>query len=80
MRRYPTKKKRPPEGFCERLRQAFYDSGLSLMDIERRYGIAHGNMIGFMDGDYVPTSATLATLCVALNVSADWLLFGKKEV
>lgn len=73
-----SKKKRPPEGFAERLREAFYKSGLTTNEIERRYGINHGNFSLYMSGDMAPTVPNLAVICVALKVSADYLLFGKR--
>lgn len=70
--------KKPPEGFGQRLREALYASGLSTYDIEKRYGLNHSTVNAYMLETIAPTVPTLATLCVALNVSADWLLFGKK--
>ena len=73
-----SKKKRPPEGFGERLREAVYKSGLSSYDIEKRYGINHSNLNAYMLEDMAPTVPNLATLCKALHVRADYLLFGKR--
>lgn len=72
------KKKRPPNGFGERLREAVYKSGLNFNQIEIRYNINHSNLYSYMCEDMAPTVATLATLCEALHVSADYLLFGKE--
>lgn len=33
----------------------------------------------YLYGDTTPDALTLARLCVALDISADWLLFGKDE-
>ena len=54
-----------PEGFRERLTEAFYKSDLSTADIERMTGINHTNIF------------TLSCLCNVLHVSADYLLFGR---
>ena len=72
--------KKPPIGFGERLREAVYKSGLNPYDIEKRYGVNHSNLNSYMLEEMAPTVANLAILCVALRVSADYLLFGKKEV
>lgn len=71
-------KKKPPEGFGERLREAVYKSGLTPTFIETNYGINHSNLYSYMVEDMAPTVATLATLCRVLHVSADYLLFGKE--
>ncbi len=71
-------KKRPPEGFGERLREAVYKSGLSPTFIEKNYGINHSNLHSYMFEEMAPTVANLATLCRVLHVSADYLLFGKE--
>ena len=71
-----SKKKRPPEGFGERLRESVYKSGLTPTEIEKRYGINHSNLNAYMLEDMAPTVANLAILCRALKVSADYLLFG----
>lgn len=73
-----SKKKRPPEGFGERLREAVYKSGLSPTFIETHYGINHSNLSAYMAENMAPTVANLATLCQVLHVSADYLLFGKE--
>ena len=71
-------KKRPPIGFGERLREAFYKTGLSSTDLEKRYGVNHSNLYDYMTERMAPTVPTLAVLCRALKVSADYLLFGKE--
>lgn len=73
-----THKKRPPEGFGKRLREAIYKRGLSPYEIEKRYNINHSNLNAYMAEDMAPTVANLAILCRVLHVSADYLLFGKE--
>ena len=72
------KKKRPPSGFGERLRESVYKSGLSPHEIEKSYGINHSNLNAYMLEDMAPTVPNLACLCEVLQVSADYLLFGRK--
>lgn len=71
-------KRKPPEGFGERLRESVYKSGLSTVDLEKRYNINHSNLVSYMREDMSPTVPTLAVLCKALHVSADYLLFEKR--
>lgn len=71
-------KRRPPEGFCERLAEAFYESGKSASAIEREIGVNHSNLLSYITGDMAPTVINLAKLCKVLKVSADYLLFGKE--
>ena len=71
-------RRKAPEGFQERLKKAVYDSGLSLSEIERRSGVSHSSVSAYMSKDYSPTAFSLAKLCLVLNVSADYLLFGKE--
>lgn len=71
-------KRRPPEGFGERLRDAWYKSGYSLTELENKTGINHGSISRYMSEEMAPTVITLAILCKTLRVSADYLLFGGK--
>lgn len=71
-------KKRPPEGFGERLRETFYKSGYSLTQIEKKTGINHSNFLSYIKEEMAPTVINLAIICKFFNVSADWLLFGKE--
>lgn len=73
-------RRKPPVGFGERLREAIYKSGLSNSYIERHYGINHASINSYILETVAPTVPTLAILCKALNVSADYLLFGGKKV
>ena len=65
------------EGFSERLRQAIYDSGMTCIEISRRIERERKSIYGYMRGDVQPDAYTMARLCTVLNVSADYLLFGK---
>lgn len=78
MSRPYTHKRRPPEGFGARLREAVYKSGYSNNQIERLSGVNHSNISDYMSEKMAPSAWTLASLCKALNVSADYLLFGKE--
>ena len=75
---YTGHKKRPPEGFGERLKEIYLKSGYSLRDVEKNTGIGSSNFYYYIRGDVAPTIINLAILCKFFNVSADYLLFGKK--
>ena len=76
-RRY-VHKRRPPEGFGERLREAIYKSGYSTNELERLSGVNHSNISQYTSEEMAPSAWTLASLCKVLKVSADYLLFGKQ--
>lgn len=66
-------------GYLQRLNDAYLLSGLNAVELGK---IIHRNrkaVYKYMDGDTTPDVLTLARLCVALNISADWLLFGKED-
>lgn len=73
-------KRRPPEGFGERLREAVYKSGYNTNELERLSGVNHSNISQYMSEDMAPSAWTLASLCKVLKVSADYLLFGKGAI
>lgn len=75
----PGHKKKPPEGFTDRLKDSLLKTGLTPYDIEKKYGIGHRTIYAYLNEEASPTVPSLYTLCEALNVSADWLLFGKKR-
>lgn len=64
-------------GFSERLKEKKDESGLTCNEISKRIGRERKSIYGYMRGDVQPDTYTLAKLCVVLNVSADYLLFGK---
>ena len=76
-RRY-THKRRPPEGFGERLREVIYKSGYGVTELGRLSGINHSNISQYISEEMAPSAWTLASLCKVLKVSADYLLFGKE--
>lgn len=78
MKRVYNHKRRPPEGFGERLREAIYKSGYSTTQLEKLCNVNHSNISQYMSEEMAPTAWTLASLCKVLNVSADYLLFGKE--
>lgn len=71
------KRNYPPEGFTERLNEAIYKSGLRPVEIQRKARISESCFYYYMRGDTTPSLMTLVNLCRVLDVSADYLLFGR---
>lgn len=66
-------------GFSERLEEAFLASGMSKVEFARKIGRERKMTYEYLNGTTPPDTFTLAKICIALHVSADWLLFGKKN-
>ena len=73
-----THKRRPPEGFGKRLQEALFESGYSTNKLEQISGVNHSNIYQYISEEMAPSAWTLASLCKALHVSADYLLFGTR--
>ena len=58
----------------ERLRRAFYGSGLSQTELCNKTGITKGAMSSYLSGRYFPKQRNLDLLAEALDVSIDYLL------
>lgn len=69
----------PPEGFYKRLREAIANSGLKMSEIRRKVNISDSCLYSYVNGVTLPSVTTLANLCRVLNVSADYLLFGRSK-
>lgn len=69
---------RPPEGFTDRLYEAFLRSGLTFTETSERTGIAYSTLHSYIYYGSCPNATALAKMCYAFKVSADWLLFGKE--
>lgn len=67
-----------PQLMNERLKEAINQSGLNCVEIGKRVGLERKSIYAYRDGDTYPNAMILAKLCVVLNVSADYLLFGKE--
>lgn len=67
-------------GYLERLNKAYVSSGFGATEIGKLIGRNRKAIYGYLHGDTTPDALTLARLCVALNISADWLLFGKDNL
>lgn len=67
------------DGFADRLRYAFYKSGWSIEDMKERTGISRSNFNSYLSGDMLPAIKNLTKICLVLNVSADYLIFGRDQ-
>ena len=72
------KQKYPLIGFTERLRDCVLDKGITHKQLAERCCCERKKICSYVNGYTVPDSTTLGKICMTLNVSADYLLFGKK--
>lgn len=68
-----------PAGFSDRLYKAWIASDMDLTTLSQRSGIARSTLYGYMYNAIPPNVTYLAVLCEILNVSPDYLIFGKGE-
>ena len=66
-------------GFSERLQESFRASGMTVVDFAGKIGKERKVVYAYINADAQPDTYPLARICIALDVSADWLLFGKKN-
>lgn len=69
----------PPEGFPERLKEAWLASGMTQKEVSERTGFERKSVSQWMYGAHVPNILALARLCRLFHVSADHLLFGEER-
>lgn len=65
-----------PHAVILRLRTVVEMQG-SVPEVAKKCGLKQPTLDGLMRGDGLPNSTTLAHLCHGMDISADWLLFGK---
>ena len=58
----------------ERFLQVLKKDGRTLRAIAKESGVSDAVIGKYRDGAYLPNAYSIAKLCKALNVSADWLL------
>lgn len=73
------KQRQQPYLFYERLQEAINKRGLNCVQLGRMVGKDRKTIYTYKNGDCLPDALTLAKLCMALNVSADYLLGIKKN-
>lgn len=67
------------EGFSERLNETILKSGISMRDLTKRLGTDHSTVRSWMVMRAQPNIRSLAKLCLILDVSADYLIYGKER-
>lgn len=73
---------RPPSdrsdmaGFFQRLSQAYYRSQMTQEQLGKAIGKSRKTVELYLTARATPDAQTLMRICEALNVSADWILFG----
>jgi transcriptional regulator with XRE-family HTH domain len=67
------------EGFSERLNETILKSGISMRDLAKRLGTDHSTVRSWMVMRAQPNIRSLAKLCLILDVSADYLIYGKER-
>lgn len=74
------RKRNTIKGFGERLKETRIKSGYNLIiDLSKETKIACSTIRDWENEISIPSCDRLVTLCVKLSVSADYLLFGKKQ-
>lgn len=66
-------------GFCERLKQAREAAGLSQKKLGEKVNIARETVRSYENGYKQPTLTIISKIAVVLNVSLDWLAYGKEK-
>jgi transcriptional regulator with XRE-family HTH domain len=66
-------------GYLRRLNDAYILSGFNAVELGKIIKKERKTIYSYLHGDTTPDALTLARLCAALDISADWLLFGKED-
>lgn len=73
------REKKYPMGFHLRLVAVANKRGLTEMELAEGVGVGRSTMRKWLDGDSAPDALDLARLCLILDISADYLLFGRRK-
>ncbi len=65
------------KGFCHRLAQAYYHSGLTGAQLENLTGVSRYTISAYLRGDFLPGLQAFDRMCRVFNVNAHWLLTGE---
>lgn len=69
----------PLVGFCERFQEARHQKGYSRDQLAKKVGISRESLRGYEGGWIIPTLTVCAKLATELDVSLDWLCYGKEQ-
>lgn len=64
-------------GFSERLKSEMENKKMTRKTLAERICMERKSVYSWVDGYSMPNALILAKICKVLNVSADYLLFGK---
>ena len=67
-------------GYLQRLNDAYNAAGFNAVKLGKVVDKERKTIYGYLEGITTPDALTLARICVALNISADWLLFGSDNL
>ena len=74
-----TKKKKENNGFAERLKQLRIQKGISQTELAKIVNMHNTHISRYERGESSPSSKALKALADCLDVSADYLFYGKEE-
>ena len=69
----------PPYGFADRLKKAREDKKIGKGELADRVHISRETVKSYENGDNAPTLTIIAKIAVVLEVSLDWLAYGKDK-
>ena len=69
----------PIEGFCERLKDARHNAGLSQRELSEKVNISRESVKAYEGGWQIPTFTIVVKMAATLKVSLDYLAFGRDK-
>lgn len=66
-----------PIGFAERLQEMMFERNYNQTTLAREIGVDRKTVMAWCNDRIAPNVTMLARICSTLNVSADWLIFGR---
>lgn len=66
----------PPKGFIERMEQKVDEKQITYKDLAQQCGVGVRTINDYRNGVTIPNITVLSKMCIVLDVSADYLLFG----
>ncbi len=66
------------KGLAQRIKMQRYYLGLTQEQAAEAIGITYSSYVKIENAFQTPSLKTLATIAMVLNISLDWLVFGKR--
>lgn len=63
----------------ERIKEAVLETRLSANDVAKEMDVTPTLLYYWMNGQRTPSLNSLVKICTTLNVSSEWLIFGRGE-